>query len=441
MITERPRGKNFRWVVCGLLFFSVTINYIDRQIIGLLKLPLSKELGWSDTDYANIAAGFQYAYAFGYLFGGRAMDWLGVKLGLPISVFLWSLACAAHGVMRSVTGFMGARIALGISEGGNFPGAIKTVAEWFPAKERALATGIFNSGTNIGAIVCPLAVPWMATVWGWQATFFLTGLLGLVWIGAWSLIYEVPEKHRHLSEEERHYILDGQPSVVSDTPDEPRPGTSGFGSAWAATGRTFAEWIKLLRYRPVWAYLIAGILAGPIWGFYLFFLPDFLQKRYHLKLTEIGPPIAVFYFLASFGGVAGGWLSSKLIGRGWSINAARKTSLLICAICVVPVFLAPYMTNLWLTVVIVGVAGSAHQGWSANLYSFVSDTMRKQTVGSVVGMGGFVSYFTGGVVAQLVGYLLRTTGSYGSIFAGASLMYVISLTALHLLVPKIEPHA
>lgn len=378
---------------------------------------MSQELHWSEGDYANIAAAFQFAYAFGYLFGGRAMDWLGVKLGLPITVFLWSVACAAHGAVRSVTGFMVARAGLGLSEGGNFPGAIKAVAEWFPAKERALATGIFNSGTNIGAIVCPLVVPWMAQTWGWQTTFFVTGALGLGWIALWAWCYETPDLHRRLSDAERAYIREGKPQQEEKKASVP--------------------WLSLLGYRAVWAYLIAGILAGPIWPFYLFFLPDFLQKKYHLSVTEVGVPVAVFYFCASFGGIAGGWLSSKLISRGWSLNSARKISLLACALCALPVFLAPSVPNLWLTVIIVGLAGSAHQGWSANLYTFVSDTMPSQAVSSVVGLGGFVAFITGGFTSKLVGYLLQSTGSYVVIFATASLMYVSSLAALQLLVPKI----
>jgi ACS family hexuronate transporter-like MFS transporter len=261
----------------------------------------------------------------------------------------------------------------------------------------------------------------MATVWGWQMTFFISGALGVFWIVTWALVYDVPERHRRLSESERNYIQRGQPLVAEE--------------------KTSVPWLSLFRYRAVWAYLIAGILAGPVWPFYLFFLPDFLQKRYSLTLAEIGVPVAIFYLVASFGGVAGGWLASKLIGRGWSINAARKLSLLACAVSVVPVFLAPYVSNLWLAVVIVGIAGSAHQGWSANLFSFVSDTMPKQAVGAVVGLGGFVAFITGGFASKLVGYVLETTGSYVSVFAGASLTYVISLAALHALVPRIEQSA
>jgi ACS family hexuronate transporter-like MFS transporter len=364
-------------------------------------------------------------------------------------VLLWSIAAAAHGlcsfipasdifsisipwfssaaktltwaVPMTVFGFMAARVTLGLAEGGNFPGAIKTVAEWFPVKERALATGLFNAGTNVGAIICPIAVPWMYFTWGWPMTFYVTGALGLFWVVAWWLLYDAPDQHRLLSASEREYIQCGQSQTAEKKMSVP--------------------WFSLLGYRAVWAYLIASILAGPVWGIYMFFLPDFLDKRYHLPLEQIGWWTAVFYFIAAFGGVAGGWLAGELIGRGWSINAARKISLLLCAVAVVPVFLAPHVPSVWLTVLIVGIAGSAHQGWSANLFSFVSDTMPGQAISSVVGLGGFVSYLTGAAIAELIGYVLKTSGSYVTIFAGASMMYVLSLLVLHLLVPRIQPSA
>jgi MFS transporter, ACS family, hexuronate transporter len=443
--SSSPRSTgNFRWMICGLLFFSVAINYIDRNIIGFLKKPLSEALGWGETDYAHIASAFQFAYAFGYLFGGRMMDWLGVKRGLPLVVFLWSCAAVAHGlcihipleqkfsvawltgtvgasIPMTVLGFMSARIVLGLAEGGNFPGAIKTVAEWFPARERALATGIFNAGTNVGAVLCPIGVLWVFNKWGWAAAFYITGGLGFFWIVAWRLLYDNPDQHHRLSASERDYINSGRPAVVEQKYSVP--------------------WLSLLGYRAVWAYLIAGILASPVWTIYMFFLPDFLDKQFHIPLKQIAWWTALFYFLAAFGGVAGGWLAARLLNRGWTLNAARKISLLICAVAVVPVFLAPYMPNVWLTVIIVGIAGSAHQGWSANLFSFVSDTMPKGAVGAVVGLGGFVGYFTGGLLAELIGHVLKKYGSYVPIFAGASLMYVISLAALHLLVPKIGGEA
>lgn len=442
-----PAAKigRFRWSICGLLFFSVALNYIDRNIIGILKGPLSKELGCSETDYAHIASAFQFAYAFGYLFGGRLMDWIGVKRGLPIAVLLWSLAAGAHGLVSllphdetlslslawlslgsfvvpvTVFGFMTARVALGLAEGGNFPGAIKTVAEWFPVKERALATGIFNAGTNIGAIICPFAVPRMYAAWGWPATFYITGALGILWLLCWLWIYENPEKHPRLSDSERAYIRSGQPVVEEKKVSVP--------------------WLSLFGYRAVWAYVAASILAGPVWNIYMFFLPDFLQKNFQLDLVAVGDWTAVFYFFASFGGIAGGWLSGRLLGRGWSLNAARKITLLCCALAVVPIFLAPSMPNVLLTVLIVGLAGSAHQGWSANLFSFVSDTMPKQAISSVVGLGGFVAYFTGGVVTEIIGKILQKTGSYASIFAAASLLYLAALLIIHVLVPRIGQRA
>ena len=429
---------NVRWTICSLLFFSAALNYIDRNIIGLLKMPLSRELGWSETDYAHIASAFQFAYAFGYLLGGRMMDRIGVKHGLPLAVAFWSLAAAAHGlcsllpvsetfsvtsglvsftVPLTVAGFMSARVALGLAEGGNFPGAIKAIAEWFPTQERALATGLFNAGTNLGAILCPFAVPRMYATWGWPATFYVTGALGLVWLVAWWRLYENPDRHPRLSAAEGNYIRSGKPVLEEKKVSVP--------------------WRSLLRYRAVWAYLAASILAGPVWGIYMFFLPDFLQKRYQLDLVAVGDWTALFYLVASFGGIGFGWLAGKLLGRGWTINAARKISLLCCAVAVVPIFFAPHVSSVWLTVLIVGIAGSAHQGWSANLFSFVSDTMPKQAISSVVGLGGFVAYFTGGLVAQAIGIILERTGSYASIFAAASLMYLASLLILHLLVPRI----
>jgi ACS family hexuronate transporter-like MFS transporter len=439
---------NFRWVICGLLFFSVAVNYIDRLVIGILKGPLSETLGWSDADYGNIAAAFSFAYAFGYLFGGRLMDRLGVKRGLPLFVLCWSAAATAHGLCgligvqeqfrmhypwfswaeqkvmwmtlvmpMTAAGFMFARIALGLSEGGNFPAAIKTVAEWFPVKERALSTGWFNAGTNVGAILCPIAVPWIYKHLGWEATFYLTGGTGFLWVIAWWLIYDPPEKHQRLSAAELAYIRSDQPLV------EEKP--------------VRVPWVSLLGYRAVWAYVLAGILAAPAWVFYQFFLPDFLDKGFHLSLQAIGWWTGAFFAIAAIGGVLGGWLAEKLLDRGWSLNAARKLSLLICALAVVPVFAAPFAGSVWLAVLIVGIAGSAHQGWSANLFSLVSDTMPKETISSVVGLGGFVAYFTGGFISGITGQILERTGSYVLVFAYFSGMYLLSLLAIQLLIPRI----
>jgi ACS family hexuronate transporter-like MFS transporter len=444
----KPRG-NYRWVVCGLLFFSVAVNYIDRLVIGILKAPLSEQLGWSESDYGNIAAAFSFAYAFGYLFGGRLMDRFGVKRGLPLFVLAWSFAATAHGLVSwigvdsqfrlnypwfswaeksfvfltlvmpmTAAGFMFARILLGLTEGANFPGAIKATAEWFPVKERALATGWFNAGTNVGAVICPIGVPWLFEHVGWPATFYITGATGFVWVAAWWWIYETPEKHRRLSAEELAYIKEGQPITEERPPAVP--------------------WRKLLRYRAVWAYIFASMLAGPAWGFYQFFLPDFLKKSFGLTLQGMGWWTGAFYGLAAVGGVLGGWLAGNLLTRGWSLNAARKVTLLICALAVVPVFLAPYATHVWAAVLIVGLAGSAHQGWSANLFSVVSDTMPREAISSVVGLGGFICFFTGGFVNKFTGNILEKTGSYIPVFLYFSGMYLLSLLAIQLLVPKIE---
>lgn len=445
-MTPAPRGAGvgyFRWSICGLLFCSVALNYVDRNIIGILKGPLSKELGWSEPDYAHVAAAFQFAYAFGYLFGGRLMDRLGVRNGLALAVGIWSAAAAAHGLCsliplnRTVSvslawlslgtftvpmtafGFMSARVVLGLAEGGNFPGAIKTVAEWFPVKERALATGLFNAGTNVGAIVCPFAVPRMYLVWGWPVTFYVTGALGVVWLAGWWWLYRNPDDQPRLSAAERDYIRGGQPVEALQAAAMP--------------------WLSLLRFRAVWAYVAMSVLAGPVWNIYMFFLPDFLQKRYQLPLVAVGNWTAVFYFIASFGGIAGGWLAGYLLGRGWTVNAARKVTMLACAVAVLPIYAAPHVPVLWLTVLIVGLAGSAHQGWSANQFSFASDTMPRHAISSLVGLGGFIAYFTGGFMTEVIGLILKKTGSYASIFAAASVMYLSALLITHLLVPRIEP--
>ncbi len=444
---------NFRWVVCGLLFFSVSINYIDRLTIGILKSPLSQLLGWSDIDYGNIAAAFSFAYAAGYLFGGRLIDKLGVKRGLPLFVFVWSIAATAHGlcgligvteqfrmsfpwfswaekgiIFATVTmpmtaaGFMFARIILGLSEGGNFPASIKIVAEWFPTKERALATGIFNAGTNVGAVICPLLVNWLFITWGWEAAFYLTGLTGFIWLVFWWFLYEQPEKHKRLFPEELQYIREGQPEPEAAPKKIP--------------------WLALLKYRAVWAYIIASILAGPAWTFYQFFLPDFLKRSFNLNLMATAWWTSAFYVIAAVGGIAGGWLAGKLLDLGKSLNTSRKVTMLVCALAVVPVFLAPSVNNAFLATVIVGIAGSAHQGWSANLFSIASDTMPKETISSVVGLGGFVTYFTSGLISALTGQILQKTGSYLYVFIYFSGMYIISLLVIQLLIPKIgKEHA
>jgi ACS family hexuronate transporter-like MFS transporter len=438
----------FRWVICALLFCSIVVNYLHRQIISILKPELSRELGWSEIDYGMIAAAWSFAYAFGYLFGGRIIDRVGPRRGLPWFVGLWSCAAIAHGfcafaardtmvsfpwfqktesglalvtlvLPMTVTGFVMARIALGLLQGANFPAAIKVVAEWFPQKERALATGWFNTGSNVGAVVCPLLVPFLYSWIGWEWTFYVTGAAGLLWLVAWKALYREPADHPRLSAAERAYIQAGQPA----TPDTPAPRV---------------PWLKLLTYRAVWAYVIASILAGPAWGFYQSFMPDFLNKRFHLSLAGTGVWTAIFFALAAAGGVGGGWLSGKFMSQGWTINKARKLTLLACALAVVPIYFAPFAPNVLMAVIIIGLAGSAHQGWSANLFSVVSDTMPKEAISSVVGLGGFVAYFTGGFVNGFTGVILQKTGSYVWVFAYFSMMYLLSLLAIQLLIPRIQ---
>ncbi|MBV8782281.1 MAG: MFS transporter [Phycisphaerae bacterium] len=447
--TEVEKTGGFRWVICGLLFFSVATNYIDRLTIGILKAPLSEKLGWSEIDYGNIAAAFSFAYAFGYLVGGRLLDRFGVKRGLPVFVIVWSVAAMAHGLCGmmdvgakfhlhypwfswankafivatltmplTASGFMLARIVLGLSEGGNFPGAIKVVAEWFPAKERALATGLFNAGTNIGAILCPLLVDWIFIHWGWQVAFYITGGTGFFWVIAWWSLYDPPEKHPHVSAAELHYICEGQHPVEEQPPRVPL--------------------VVLLKNRAVWGILLSGMFAGPAWGFYQFFLPDFLKKSFHLTLTAMAWWTAAFYALAAIGGVAGGWLAGFLLDRGLSLNAARKLALLICALAVVPVCTAPFAHNVWVAVLILGLAGSAHQGWSANAYTLASDTMPKEAISTTVGLSGFLGYFTGGWINGITGLILQKTGSYVGVFIYFSLAYLAALVLLQLFIPKIE---
>lgn len=442
-----PGPGRVRWVICLLLFFSIVVNYLDRLVLAVLKPELSERLGWSETDYGMIAAAQSFAYAFGYLFGGRIIDRVGPKRGLPMFVLLWSLAAIAHGfcayldvdatirfpwlekgdegvtfamlmMPATAAGFMVARIALGLMQGANFPAAIKVVAEWFPLKERALATGWFNIGSNVGAVVCPLLVPLLYKWVGWEWTFYITGGTGLVWLVAWKALYDEPADHKTVSQAELAYIREGQP-VVEETPRR-------------------VPWVSLLGYRAVWAYIIASILAGPAWGFYQSFLPDFLSKRFDLDLSGTGLWTAVFFAIAAAGGVLGGWLSGKFMNQGWTLNKARKLTLLVCALAVVPIYFAPFAGSVWVAVLIIGLAGSAHQGWSANLFSVVSDTMPKEAISSVVGLGGFVAYFTGGFINGFVGLILEKTGSYVWVFAYFSLMYLLSLGLLQLLVPKLE---
>jgi ACS family hexuronate transporter-like MFS transporter len=412
----RPVGKNYRWVICALIFFATTINYVDRQIIGVLAPTLKRELNWDDIQYSNIVTFFHIAYALGLLLGGRFIDLVGTKIGYAISLVLWSGAAMAHAFVRSVTGFSAARFALGFAEAGNFPAAIKTVAEWFPKRERALATGIFNAGTNVGAIVAPLVVPWITIKWGWQWAFLITGAAGLIWLAFWLPVYGHPRTHNRVSRQELAWI-------ERDPPESTTP----------------ISWLAVAKYKQAWAFALGKFLTDPIWWFYLYWTTDFLDKRFKLTLSKLSLPLIVIYLVADVGSVGGGWISSRMIKHGWSINISRKTAMLICALCVLPIPFASFANNLWVAVALISIATAAHQGWSANLFTIASDLFPRRAVGSVVGLGGMLGAVGGIVLSKTIGYILQYTKSYLPIFIIAGSGYLLALLIVHLLAPRMEP--
>jgi ACS family hexuronate transporter-like MFS transporter len=385
-------------------------------VIGILKTTLQHDLGWNEIDYSNIVFAFQLAYAIGLLLMGPVIDRVGTKVGYAFALVFWSVAAMAHAFAASVFGFSAARFGLGLGESGNFPAAIKTTAEWFPRRERALATGIFNSGTNVGAIVAPLVVPPITLLYGWRWAFILTGAIGFVWLAFWMAIYRRPEDHPSLSKTELAYIRSDPAENVTRIP-----------------------WANLLPHRQTWAFAIGKFMTDPIWWLYLFWVPDFLFRNYGLDLTRIGPPVVAIYVIADVGSIAGGWLSSSLIKRGWSVNAGRKTAMLVCALCVVPIVFAAHANNLWLAVGIIGLAAAAHQGWSANIFTLASDMFPRRAVGSIVGIGGMAGAVGGMLIAKATGYLLQWTGSYVAIFIVAASAYLLALGIIQVLVPNLEP--
>jgi ACS family hexuronate transporter-like MFS transporter len=413
---DRPKGANYRWTVCALLFFATTINYIDRQVLGILAPVLEKEIGWSESQYGFIVTAFQGAYAIGLLAVGRMMDVLGTKIGYSVAMVFWSIAAMAHALAKSAFGFGAARFALGLGESGNFPAAIKTVAEWFPKKERALATGIFNAGSNVGAVVAPLVVPWLTLTYGWREAFIFTAAIGFVWLIFWHWLYEKPERQKRLSSVELSYILS----------DPPEPETK-------------IKWLKLLPHRQTWAFALGKFLTDPVWWFYLYWVPKFLNANYGLTLNKIGVPLVIIYLMADVGSIGGGWLSSVFIKRGWSVNKGRKMAMLICALCVVPIMYASQAKEMWLAVALLGLATAAHQGWSANLFTTTSDMFPRRAVGSIVGFGGMAGAVGGMLISTATGFILELTGSYVSIFIIAGSVYLLALLIIHLLVPKLEP--
>jgi MFS transporter, ACS family, hexuronate transporter len=410
----KPRTR-VRWTVCALVFFAATISYLDRQVLSFLAKTLETSIGWNNIEYGYITAAFQASYAVGLLGVGRLMDRVGVRKGFALAVGLWSVAAVSHAAARTALAFGVARAALGLGESATFPASMKTLAEWFPKRERALATGFFNSGTNIGAIAVPLLVPWLARAWGWQAAFLATGLSGFVWVAAWWFMYRAPSEHPGVSPSELAHIQSDPPDAVESVP-----------------------WRALLPLRGTWQFGIGKFLTDPSWWFFIFWLPKYLQEAFHLSMQQIILPTLVVFNLSSIGSVAGGWLSSALIKRGWTVYAARRAALLTAALCVAPVVYAPFAGNLWAVVFIMGFGMAAHQAWSANLYTLAADGVPKVAVGSVVGIGAAMGAASGVLIQIITGYVVQLTHSYVPLFLFCGVTYIVTLGIMSLLGPKTE---
>jgi ACS family hexuronate transporter-like MFS transporter len=414
--------KNYRWLVVVLLFFATTINYLDRQIIGLLKPLLEKEFNWSETDFARIVMAFTAAYAIGLLISGGVIDRVGTKIGFAVAIVVWSIAGMSHALARSVLGFSVARIALGIGEAGNFPAAVKTVAEWFPTKERGLATGIFNAGTSVGVVMALLIVPWILVRYGWQEVFWITGALGFVWLLFWLIFYEIPSKQKRLSKEEYEYIIEGQ-----EQPD-------------AATSRKPIRWQKLFTFPQTWAYITGKALIDPIYWFFLFWLPSYFSSTFSLDLRKPSLELMVIYAATTIGSVGGGYFSSWLIKRGWPTLKARKASLLLFALLEVSIIVAQFASSAWVAVALISLAVAVHQAWATNVFTMASDMFPKEAVSSVVGIGGMAGAVGGILFPMLVGTLLDSykaagnlTGGYNLLFTVCGFTYLITLSIMHYL--------
>jgi ACS family hexuronate transporter-like MFS transporter len=409
------RVGHYRWVIVGLLFAATVINYIDRQMIGVLKPTLMEDLGWSEVDYANIVFWFQTAYAIGYIGFGRIVDVIGARLGYAIAFVIWTLAHIAHGAVNGVTQFAMARFGLGIGEAGNFPAGIKAVTEWFPVKERAFAIGLFNAGANIGAIVTPLVVPFLVVAYGWREAFVITGIATSVWLVFWLALYRRPTEHKH--------VTAGELAWIQQDPEDPV---------------TPLPWSSIAARRETWAYALGKFCIDPIWWFFLFWLPGFLAERYDLNILQFGPPLVAVYLLSDIGSIAGGWASSRMIKAGKTVNYARKMTMLACAIAVTPIFFAQYYADLWVAVGVIGLATAAHQAFSANLYTLPSDLFPRSAVGSVIGIGGTIGAVGGMIFSLYTGQVLDKIGSYTPIFVVAGSAYFVALLLVHLLSPRLE---
>lgn len=424
--------SHYRWVICALLFWVTTANYIDRSVFGNLAPSLQKEIGWNQSQYYYMGVAFTGAYAVSLLLAGRLMDVIGLRWGFALACGFWGLAAMSHALISTVTGFFIVRILLALGEGGNFPAAIKTTAEWFPKRERALATGLFNSGSNVGGVLVPVGLPWVISicstfyigghVLGWRGAFLITGIFDISWIIAWLLIYKKPQDHPRVSASELARINSDPPEPAVKIP-----------------------WRRLFPHRQAWAVAVAKFMTDGFWWFYLFGTPYFLSDRFKFDLKARSGPVAVIYVLASVGSIGGGWLSGHFMKLGWSVNKARKTTLLICAACVLPVFAASVTASAWLAVALIALAASAHQAWSANAFSLTADMFPRRVVGSVTGFAGFIGSLGGMGLFFWIGHIREMAeqnhdlGNYHLIFLAASLSYLLAAILVHLLAPKLEP--
>lgn len=417
---------NYRWTICSLIFLATTINYLDRQVIGILKPILKDDLGIGELEYSYIVMAFQFAYAIGMLLAGRVIDKVGTKIGYALSLILWSLAAMAHALARGPFGFGVARAALGLGESGNFPAAVKATAEWFPKKERALALGIFNSGTNVGAIIAPLVVPWLVRISGWQLAFIATGAVGLTWLIFWFIYYEVPEKQKRLRQPELEYILSDKEDVKTER----------------------VPWGKLFKYRQTWAFVVGKFLTDPIWWFYLFWIPGWLAdvRGLDIKGGGFGLPLVVIYSATTVGSVFGGWLSGFMINKGMAVYNARRYAMLLFAFLVVPiVFAQTGGIGLWPAIALISLAAASHQAWSANLFTTVSDMFPKRAVASVTGIGGMAGAVGGILIASFAGTILdywekqgNIDGGYATLFVVAGSAYIIAWVLFNLIAGKMK---
>lgn len=424
---NEPKIGSYRWVVVALLFFATTINYLDRQIIGLLKPTLEKEFNWTEIDYGHIVTAFTAAYAAGLLVFGNFIDKIGTKAGYVISIVLWSLAAMLHAIVKSTTGFIAVRMGLGIGESGNFPAAIKAVAEWFPKRERAFATGIFNSGANIGAVTAPVLVPWILGIYGWQMAFLITGAIGFLWLIFWLIFYEIPSRHKKLTAAEYEFIHSDVEEAVVEGEEKK------------------IKWLELLSFRQTWTFVAGKLLTDPIWYFFLFWLPSYFASTFNLDLKKPSLPLVIVYSATTIGSIGGGYLSSWLIKKGWPIFKARKTSMLLFAICVVPIMTARFATNMWQAVGLIALAAAAHQAWSATIFTTASDMFPKRAVSSVVGIGSMAGAVGGIFFPTFIGYILETYKESGHLVVGYNIIfticgfaYLLAWVIMHVLSPKMK---